>query len=114
MLFVLGIFLGILAVIFTIQNITVITVVFFGWQLTGSLALILMLAILSGILITLLLVLPQSIGNYFKYRRYEKEIQKLEEDLRHQKELTVFAAKVPPTKEDIARIEHGAIHNSAV
>lgn len=111
MLFILGILLGVLAVIFTLQNVTAITVTFFAWHLTGSLAVILMLAILSGILITLLMILPQSIGNFFKYRRYEKEIRRLEEELRHQKELVVFAKKTPPTPDDIARIEHGAIED---
>lgn len=111
MLFILGIFLGVLAVIFVTQNIAVITVTFFAWNLTGSLAVILILAILVGILITLLMILPQSIDTFFKYRRFAKEIKKLEEELRRQKELTVFAKKTPPTADDIARIEDGAIES---
>ncbi len=108
-LFVLGLLLGGVAVIFALQNVTVITVTFLYWQLTGSLALVLISAILSGIIFTLLLLLPGSIGNYFKNRGLKKEIENLEEELRKQKELVVFANKTPPTSNDIAKIESGAI-----
>jgi uncharacterized integral membrane protein len=108
-LFILGLLLGAAAVIFIVQNIAPITVTFFAWQLTGSLAVILMLALLSGVLITLLLILPESIGNFLKYRNLKKEVVRLEEDLRKQKELTHFAHKTPPTSEDITAIEKGAI-----
>ncbi len=107
-LFILGLLLGALAVFFALQNVAVITVNFLYWQLTGSLALILSLAIVSGILIAFLLLLPESISGYFKYKSLKKENKKLEEDLQKQKELTVFAKQTPPTPEDIARIEHGA------
>lgn len=111
---VLGILIGALAVVFALQNIAVVTVSFFAWQLTGSLAVILILAILSGMLVMSLLVLPSSISNSFKYRRLAKEIKKLEEDLRKQKELTLFAKNSEPSQEDIARIEHGATENPSV
>ena len=109
--FILGLLLGGVAVIFSLQNVAVITVTFFYWQLTGPLAVILISAILSGILITLLILLPESINNYFKYQSLKKEIQKLEEELRKQKELTVFAKNTPPSPDDIAKIEDGAILN---
>jgi lipopolysaccharide assembly protein A len=108
-LFIIGLILGAVTIIFALQNIEVITVTFFSWQLTGSLALILSLAVIAGIIITLLLLLPGSIENYFKYRNLKKENQKLEEELRKQKELTVFAKKVIPTEEDISKIEQGNI-----
>lgn len=107
--FILGLVLGGLAVVFALQNVEVITVTFFGGHLTGSLALILMLAMLVGILITLLILLPQSIGKYFKYRKLKAENIRLAEELRKQKELTVFAKDIPPTPENIEHIENGAI-----
>ena len=109
MLFLFGLALGVLAVIFTLQNITVITVSFFAWHITGSLAIILMVTLLAGVLIALLMVLPQSIGAYFEARKLRKEIKRLEGELAHQKELVVFARKTAPTHEELQQIEHGAI-----
>ncbi len=94
--------------VFALQNIAVITVTFFSYHLTGSLALILSLAIGAGALVVTLILLPEFIGNYFKYRNLKKENEKLAEELRKQKELTVFAKQVPPTEEIVSRIEEGA------
>lgn len=107
-LFIIGILLGAVAVIFALQNVAVITVAFFSWHLTGPLAYILLLAIASGILIAVLLLLPESVGNHLRYRSLRHENERLAEELRKQKELTVFAHKTPPTAEEIARIEDGA------
>lgn len=105
---ILGIILGVVAMIFALQNVTLIVVNFFGWHLQGSLALILMMGVLTGILIALLIVLPESITNYFRYKRLLKENANLEEELKRQKELTHFAKTNPPTEEDLRRIEEGA------
>lgn len=112
-LFIVGLLLGAAAVIFALQNVAVITVTFFSWQLTGSLSLILLLTITSGVLITIFLLLPEFINNYFRYKNLKKENKNLEEELRKQKELTVFAKHTPPTDEEISKIEHGAIDNTA-
>jgi len=112
-LFILGLALGAVSVVFALQNVAIITVTFFSWQLTGSLALILMLALLAGFMAAVLLLVPESISKYFKYRNLKKENEHLAEELRKQKELTVFAKNVPPTKDDIEKIENGAIHHSA-
>lgn len=109
--FILGLILGAFAVVFALQNVTTITITFFAWEMTGSLAILIIMAILSGILITLLIILPESVNNYFKNRKLKKEIAKLEEQLRKQKELTVFAKNNPPSSETIREIENGAIIN---
>ncbi|MDD4989230.1 MAG: LapA family protein [Candidatus Pacebacteria bacterium] len=110
-LFILGLLLGGVAVLFALQNVAIVTVTFFNWQLEGSLAVILLLAVSAGIVIMLLLILPGAIDNYFSYRRLQKENNKLAEALRKQKELTIFAKNnPPPTPEVIASIEHGAIY----
>lgn len=106
-LFILGILLGAVSVVFAVQNVAVITVSFFSWQLTGPLVYVLLLAITSGILIAVLMLLPESIGNHFRYRSLRKENEKLAEELRKQKELTVFAKNTPPTDAEIAKIENG-------
>ncbi len=108
-LFILGILLGGVAVIFALQNVTITTVTFFYWQFHSSLAVILLMAVFSGIVATLLILLPQNIEGYFNYRHLKKENEKLAEELRKQKELTVFAKNNPPTAEAIAKIEHEVI-----
>lgn len=114
-LFIIGLLLGAVSVIFALQNTAVITVTFFSWTITGSLAVILLAALAMGICITILLLLPETVKNYFKYRSLLKENQKLHEELQRQKELTLFAKKDIPSDEVIASIEHGAIdthHNN--
>ncbi len=113
-LFIIGLLLGAVSVIFALQNIDIITVTFFSWHLTGSLALILLLTITAGILVTILLVLPGSITNYFRYKKLEKENKNLEEELRKQKELTIFAKITPIDQEAIASIDHGAMSDPTV
>lgn len=108
-LFIIGVLLGGVSVIFALQNIAVVTVTFFSWQLTGSLSFVLLLALASGALIAILMLLPEAIGNYFKFKTLKKENNRLEEELRKQKELTLFAKTAPATREEIAKIEHGAI-----
>lgn len=108
-LFIFGLLLGAVAVIFALQNVAVITVTFFTWQLTGSLALILLVALASGVAVTMLLLLPEFIKNYFGWKGLQSENTKLREELQKQKELAVFARETPPTAEDLDRIEQGAI-----
>ena len=46
---ILGALLGILSLMFVFQNITPVTVTFMTWQMEGSLAVMLFLAMLSGV-----------------------------------------------------------------
>jgi uncharacterized integral membrane protein len=106
---ILGIALGAASVVFALQNAANITVTFFTWQFEGSLSLILLLSVAMGILISLLIVLPESISKYFQYRSLKKENAKLAEELRKQKELTVFAKQTPATPEALAKLDQGVI-----
>jgi uncharacterized integral membrane protein len=106
---ILGVALGAAAVIFILQNVAIVDVAFFAWHFQGSLALVLLMTVLLGILITLLLVLPETVGNYFRFRSLQKENVRLAEDLRKQKELTVFAKQTPATTAELEHIDRGAI-----
>ena len=106
---VVGIILGSAAVFFALQNTAIITVSFFNLQFEGSLALILMMTVLVGVIISLLFVLPESIKNYFRFRSLQKAYAKLEEALRKQKELTVFAKQTPASPAQLEHIANGAI-----
>jgi len=112
--FILGLLLGALVVIFVLQNIAVVTVAFFSWQIQGSLAAILAAAVLVGVIITLLLILPEAISNYFEYKKLQKENLKLSQDLLKQKELSVVSGTPAASDVVVAKIENGEIvHPSA-
>jgi uncharacterized integral membrane protein len=102
---IFGIILGALTVVFALQNFVEVTVTFFSWHFTSSLALVLLATLAAGIVISLLLVLPESIKNTFRYRRLAKANEALAEDLRRQKELTELAKRTPPTLESLSRKE---------
>jgi hypothetical protein len=61
------------------------------------------MAIMSGMLVAIFLLLPEFITNYFKARNLQKENQKLTEELRKQKELTAFAKS--PATENISQVD---------
>jgi uncharacterized integral membrane protein len=106
---ILGIVLGAVTVIFALQNVDVVTLKFFSWQFDGSLALIVLVAAAMGVITSLLIVLPESIGNFFRYRKLVKSNANLEEELKKQKELAHFAKKTPATPEELAKIDNGRI-----
>ena len=112
-LFILGILLGSVVVIFSLQNATTIVVTFFSWTLTGSLALVLLLTFASGIFISLLLLMPEFFTNFFKNRLLRMENSRISEELRKQKQLTVFAYQTAPTKAELDNIARGEIEESA-
>jgi len=78
---ILGALLGAVSIIFVLQNVTPVTVTFFAYQLNGSLALILFLALLSGIVITILILLPGFVNDEFRVSRLRKQNKDLEDEL---------------------------------
>jgi uncharacterized integral membrane protein len=91
----LGLLLGGLTVIFALQNVTPITVTFLAWQIEGSLAVVLILAVLSGMLISSLFSLPGLIKKSFQISRLRKNNNKLKDELiTKEKEVESEKAKV--------------------
>lgn len=76
-----GAILGALSVIFVLQNIVPITVTFLAWQIEGSLAVILFLAMMAGAIVTLLVLLPGLIRDEWRYAQLRKEKEKVEDEL---------------------------------
>lgn len=111
-LFILGLVLGGLVVIFSLQNTESISVAFLGWQIESSLASILLLTLCAGLMVALLFTLPKNISNYFKYKKLLSENKNLKKEIEAQKEKVVFAKVSNPTKEDLEKIEKGAIDDS--
>lgn len=76
-----GAILGGLSVIFVLQNIVPITVTFLYWQIEGSLAVILFLAMMAGAMVALLVLLPGLIRDEWRYAQLRKEKEKVENEL---------------------------------
>ncbi len=77
----LGALLGALSVIFVLQNITPITVTFLTWHISGSLAVVLFLALMAGVVITLLMLLPGLIRDEYNYHQLVKQKKQVEDEL---------------------------------
>lgn len=75
----LGFILGAVAIIFILQNNTVVSLAFFGTQLETSLALVVLLSILMGVLFTALISIPGVIGNIVRIQSLKRENRKLRE-----------------------------------
>lgn len=78
---IVGILLGIVSVIFVLQNTAVVTVAFLSWQMQGSLALVLFVAIVMGVLISLLILLPSFIRDALMLRTVRRQKKDLEAQL---------------------------------
>lgn len=74
---ILALTISIGAVVFALQNSEPVTVTLFAWTVTGSLSLVLLVTLLSGLLIGLLVVLPGTIRRNFQVSGLKKTIQKL-------------------------------------
>jgi uncharacterized integral membrane protein len=77
---IVGLIIGAVSVVFVLQNIVSITVTFLTWQLTGSLAVILLAALIAGMLIASLIVLPSLIKAEWQIRVYRKRLKQLEDE----------------------------------
>ncbi len=78
---VLGALLGAALVVFILQNVAVVTVTFMTWQMTGSLALVLLASIVSGVVLTLLILLPGLIRDDFALASLKREKKNLEDEI---------------------------------
>lgn len=84
---IIGLILGAVAVIFALQNAVAITVTFLFWQINASLAVVLVIAILSGMVASLLVSIPEIIGDYFKFKNKVKEKTKLQNEVNSCREM---------------------------
>ncbi len=71
--------IAILAVIFGIQNTAIVTLKLFGFKLESSLALILLVFLGIGIILTLLFSIPYFVKNKKRISQLNKRIKELEE-----------------------------------
>jgi putative membrane protein len=97
---ILGVLLGAVSIIFILQNVEPVTVAFFSYQLSGSMALILFLALFSGIIITVLILLPSFIKDAFALSRLRRQNKNLEDELIATKQTLHQVATTPTVAED--------------
>ena len=95
---ILGLLLGAAAIIFALQNFTIITVTFFSWQMQGSLSLILLLAIAAGVLVCILVSIPEVIRTHIDFSVLKKINKKLEDENASYKRIVGDFARVSQTK----------------
>ncbi len=76
-----GIALGAIAVIFILQNVAIVTVVFLGWQFSASLALVLLVTLLVGLITALLLLVPSLMSDLFYLNSLRRDKKRLEEEV---------------------------------
>ena len=76
-----GLILGAASVVFALQNVFPVTVTFLSWEVTTSLAVIIMLAIFVGFVVSSLLSIPSVIKNIFIVSKLKKDNKNLTEDL---------------------------------
>lgn len=108
-LFIIGLILGAFAIIFAAQNVTAITVVFLAWRFEGSLALILAMAVASGVLICALLSWPDVIRKRFQIAKLREEKQGLKDELAYkEKEVEEERSKLVANNAYIDGVEEKA------
>ena len=77
----LALIISVLAVIFAVQNNDPATVSFAMWKFNGSLALILLVAIAAGALISFFVSLPTNLRTRWTIRQQRKKLTELESSL---------------------------------
>ena len=100
---ILALLFAILAVIFAVQNPTMVEITFFTWQIEGSLALVVFITLVVGVLIGLLVMIPSVVKRSINLSGQRKKIAGLEKDLDDHKTLLGEAEKKSePAKPELA------------
>lgn len=94
--FFFGLFITALAVIFAVQNPTPVTVTFLFWDFTGSLALVLIIFLVAGALISVFVSLPANISVRWTVRNQRKKIADLERQLQEAQTKSTASGVKPP------------------
>jgi len=82
---ILALAIAIVAVFFALENTMMVTVSFFGYAVTGSLALFILAAVGVGLLIGVLIMTPGRIKSSLSNARSRKKISSLESSLEAQR-----------------------------
>jgi lipopolysaccharide assembly protein A len=83
---ILALLILLFAVIFALQNTIAVTIYFLFWQFHGSLALVLLIALTAGLLISFLAYLPTLLRGHWSGRKLRKQVADLESSLAEYKQ----------------------------
>jgi uncharacterized integral membrane protein len=78
---ILGFLLGAAALLFALQNTAVVALSFLGWQFESSLALLILIAFATGVIVSLLVSIPSAVRDSFRIMGLKKENKKLADQL---------------------------------
>jgi len=78
---ILALAIAVLAVIFAVQNTDPVSVDFIIWQFNSSLALVMIISMLIGVLISILLSSPSMVKNSWTIRKLNKKLSDMEKAL---------------------------------
>lgn len=102
---ILGFILGAASLLFIIQNTAIVALTFLQWQFQTSIAVLVLLAILVGIVFTILFILPGAIGDAFRMRRLSKHNEALAREAEAQRQAahaaTARLAEVQTPRPDV-------------
>jgi len=73
--FIAGMVLGVAVALFAVQNVVPVDVRLFFWQVEGPLAAIVLGAVAAGLLVALLLGLPDTLLSRWRMRQLERQVQ---------------------------------------
>lgn len=79
-LIILALIIAVVAVIFALQNIAAVTVSLFFWHINGSLALVLLVTLAAGVLISLLASAPGAISRRWTISNLKKKLAAAESE----------------------------------
>lgn len=99
-LVIVGLVMAILAVLFAFQNADIVAISFGVWELEQSLAVVLIVTLGLGIIISLLLSLPTIIKRGWQNTRYKKKIADLEARLESQNKADLQQKRQIVARED--------------
>ncbi len=78
---ILALMIAIIAVIFALQNTAAITISFFLWEVSGSLALVVLVTLVFGVLVGWLFAAPSLVKGSFQGSNQRKRITALEKEI---------------------------------
>ncbi|MBI1793561.1 MAG: LapA family protein [Chloroflexi bacterium] len=76
---ILTIVVTIIAVMFSLENVTIIRITFFGYPVDGSSGLLMLIALGVGVLLGIILMIPSLIGNSWALMRHKRRIAEFEQ-----------------------------------
>ena len=94
----LGFILGVAALLFALQNTEVVSLVFMGWQFQSSLALLVLVSLGMGVLISIFASIPSAVSTHFRLRGLEKTNKSLVTEVEAFRQAERASADADPVK----------------